>query len=107
MVFLLERTAAFETKTAGPGDFKILFFADVIHDSHGDAVIPLRVGRLVWIVRKSGLLVIVFKQTQGPLGLQSPLHPSSAGPRVRAARERGLGEPSVQRKRKAILSTAK
>jgi len=82
-----------------------LFFADVIDDSDRNAVIPLRVGHLIWIVRKSGLFVIELKQTQGPLGLESPLHPSSSSPRKRAARERGLGESRVQRKCKAIVST--
>jgi hypothetical protein len=45
----LEQTAALEKRTARPGNLE-LFFADVIHDSHGDAVIPLRVGRLIGIV---------------------------------------------------------
>lgn len=76
----------------------------MIDDSDGDAVVPLRVGHLIWIVRKSSLLVIEFNQAQGPLGLESPLHTRPTGPRERPARECSLGESGVQRKRKAIVS---
>lgn len=99
-----EQTEAIRDKPRGAKTQ--LFFADVINDSHRNAVVSLCGSGLIWIVRKSGLLVIEFKQTQCPLGLQSPLHPSSAGPRERAARERGFGESGVQRKRKAIVSAA-
>jgi hypothetical protein len=86
---------------------KQLFFADVIHDSHGDAVVSLRVGRLIWIVRECGSLVIELEQAYRPVGLESPLHSASPSPGESAACGRSLWKSGIQGKREAIVSAAK